>query len=83
MIVRVFAHMPLLKRLVWFLTLGWVFGLAWAVLSFALMVSIVGFPIGMRALPYAWPIATLRTAPDEAIRNALNGDDDEPDAAAG
>lgn len=69
--------MPLLKRLVWFLTLGWVLGLTWAVLSFALMVSILGLPIGMRALPYAWPIATLRTAPDEAIRKGLYGEEND------
>ncbi|PHQ43936.1 hypothetical protein Z052_02000 [Halorubrum sp. C191] len=74
--------MALVKRLVWFLTLGWVFGLVWAVMSIALMASIVGFPFGMRALPYAWPIATLRTAPDEAIRNALNGDEDKSNTAA-
>ncbi len=52
--------MSVLLRLVWFMLIGWWLALLWIIMSFACMVTIVGFPLGLYLLSKTWQIATFK-----------------------
>jgi len=55
--------MGVILRAIWFLTIGWPLAILWLGISVALIVSIIGAPIGIYMASKTWAIATFKRKP--------------------
>ena len=54
-------------RLLWFACIGWWAGTIWLIMAVGLMLTIVGFPIGVVMLYKTWKVATLQKDPTVVV----------------
>jgi uncharacterized membrane protein YccF (DUF307 family) len=62
--------MSAIVRVLWFLVIGWWLGPLWFVLSMALMLSVIFFPIGAYTATKTWHVMTFKTSPSTVIVEA-------------
>ena len=67
--------MGALLRVLWFIIIGWWFGIIWFTLSLALMISVIFFPIGAYTASKTWAVMTLKTSPTKVVVEAQDKKD--------
>jgi len=60
--------MGFVTRSLWFVLVGWWFGIMWFAMSVALILSIVFAPIGLYTITKTWKVTTLKTSPKTVVK---------------
>ena len=58
-------------RWIWFLLIGWWAALIWLGIALILMLTVIGFPVGIVMLYKTWKIATLESDPTTVIEHTV------------
>lgn len=59
-----------IARWIWVLLVGWWLAPMWVCTAFALMCTIIGFPIGVYMLLKSWEVFTLKSNPRTVVVEA-------------
>jgi uncharacterized membrane protein YccF (DUF307 family) len=58
-------------RVLWFLLIGWWAALIWLAFAVVLMLTVIGFPVGIVMLYKTWKVATLESNPTAVVEHTF------------
>jgi uncharacterized membrane protein YccF (DUF307 family) len=57
-------------RVIWFVLVGWWLGPLWVISALLIMLTVVGFPLGVYMLLKTWEVMTLKANPKTVVVEA-------------